>query len=185
MTQTWRLVAVGATAAAALALAIGTASARAAKVIIIRDGSVEILGGGTRLEPKGRFKHRTNMRAREIAVFLDAPDAFPCSTEVASERMNPANVLRLDIADPNGQIPLFIAIANHREQGNTTETTGLAFGEGWRFAPAGNRWALTDENGNTTFHLQRVSMHRNPNDATGKVLAEARQGYQLCVQISE
>ena len=185
MTQTWRLAAIGGAAAAALALAIGTASARATKVIIIRDGSVEIVGAGTRLEPKERFKHRTNMSAREISVFLDPAEAFPCSTEVASERMNAANVLRLDIADQNGNVPLFIAIANHLESGNPSETTGLAFGEGWKFAAAGNQWVLSDPNGNTSFSLKRVSLHRNPNDQSGRLLGEARPGHRLCVQISE
>jgi hypothetical protein len=202
MTQTWKLMAVGATAAAALALAIGTASARAAKVIIIRDGTVDLESrpGATVLaKPPNRFKHRTNIVANRVRV-LHGPEGDPCQQEERSLPFAAPNALQVLVivptSDPNDQDPvaLFFNVENHREPNVPHVRTGLSFGRKWRFqarpGPGGPLWRLVDSQANDVdnFEIGEIRLYPDPINNPGQfdVLAsKSGTAQKLCVEIIE
>lgn len=196
MTQTWKLMAVGTTAAAALALAIGTASARAAKVIIIRDGSVELETDNAQVHPKppDRFKHNTDITATRVEVYQDNNPRDACQNQIASIPFQAPNVLRVLVSEvrnnpqPVDPVAFFFNVDTHREQAGSPEITSLSFGKRWRFLPpkSGNRWRLVDSDNNdfSNFRIREVQWLESPNSSNIIRLAHGGKGrHWLCVKV--
>jgi len=203
MTGTCRLVTAGATVAAVLALAMATASARAAKVIIIRDGSIEILGVDAvvtrRSEQIQEFlgnkkrKQGADFEPKQMMVSLDVDTDSPCGSPKRKRfSLNDKKLVRIHVtyqsqeAQSDSLGDLTIDVTVEREEKSRDKRLTLWLDDGWQFARQGARWLLTNADGVVeNFKIREIQIFKDREGMNREYTSREDQpeaAYYHCIQ---